>query len=137
MKLPIMAILNWIKANKILAFVLIAAVTYSIVKIFEAKSKAVQQDCTVWQEQNKQCNEQNAKLIGAFIDIKKELSVVKPTAYYWNEKGYFEFASLKDTVPTQRQKEKAAVQKVMTKIDSILWKWKQDSINRTKQKSKT
>lgn len=104
--------------------------------ILFSKTKVKKEDCTAWQKQVQEVTEQNRQLIGAFIDIKKELAVVKPTAYYWQPETGFEFSGFRDTLPpTQRQKEKAAVQKVMSKIDSILWKWKQDSIN--KQKSKT
>lgn len=117
---------NW--TSRIFTLVLILLGTYSASTIFKAKSK--NEDCTAWQEQTKQCNEENRQLIGAFIEIKKELSVVKPVAYYWNKEKGFETASFRDTVPSQRTKEKQAVQKVMNKIDSILLKWKQDSINK-------
>jgi len=115
---------NW--TSRVFSLVFILLGTYSVSTIF--KAKAVKEDCTAWQEQVKEVTEQNRQLIGAFIEIKKELSVVKPVAYYWNKESGFEFASVKDTVPSQRTKEKQAVQKVMNKIDSILRRF--DSINK-------
>ena len=41
-------ILNWIKGNPVLAFLLIAAFTYSLVRIFEAKKSC--QDCSPYEK---------------------------------------------------------------------------------------
>lgn len=43
-------ILNWIKTNKILAFVLIGAITFSLTQIFKAKAKSNCEDCTPYQK---------------------------------------------------------------------------------------
>lgn len=131
-------LINSAKDWKVWVRITIFVIVFFAGAILYSKTKVKKDDCDSCNAQLKEVNEQNRQMIGAFIEIQKELSVVKPTAYYWQPETGFEFSGFRDTLPpTQRQKEKAAVQKVMSKIDSILWKWKQDSINRTQQKSKT
>lgn len=116
-------ILNWIKGNVILSFVLIGCITFSATQIFKAKAKANCEDCTPFKQQNKE-------LISALIDIKKDLQASITTSYQLQPELIM-FASLDTTRPQQQQ---AQVRKVLNKIDSILYRVKQDSI---KQKSKT
>ena len=104
-------ILNWIKSNKILAFLLIGAVTYSLVRIFEAKS--VGKPCV-------ECEKQRGELIQALIDIRTELSPVNVTSFSGRPDAFI--YALYDTTKPKTQEQK--VQKVLSKIDSLLLKYK-------------
>lgn len=115
-----LSILNWIKTNKMLAFVLIAAITFSLTQIFKAKGKANCEDCTPFKQQNKE-------LISALIDIRKDLQGSVSTSY--NPNPLLNAAMILPVIDTT-----PVIKKVLSKIDSILFKVKQDSL---KQKSKS
>lgn len=124
----VLNILNWINRswpNRICTVALFGLLTFSLTKIFEAKS-GKKEDCTYYVEQNKQ-------LIDALIDIKKDLQA-GVTSYHLQPELIM-FASF-DTIPKRKRMNQyqQAQQRVIYKIDSILYRIKQDSV---KQKSKS
>ena len=130
MKLPIVAILNWIKDNKIMTVILIALLTFCGIKLFEAKAKVVKQDCTYYIEQNKQ-------LVNALIGIKKDLSEMQSTSFNFDfESDDIAFATAitasYDTIPRRRvsnqSQQQVRLKLIMYRIDTLLNRIKQDSI---------
>lgn len=132
----ITAILNKIleiaKDAKVWLRVLVFIIALFTGAIMFSKTKTKKEDCTYYIEQNKQ-------LVGALIDIKKELQPAEeqPISFMGVDASPFVFASFIDTTPTQRkqiqQKQQQQVQKVVGKIDSILFKIKvQEIVQKTK-----
>lgn len=98
---------NW--TSRIFSLVLIVSVSYSILRITEAKTDV--QGCV-------SCHSERNELIKALIDIRREL---EPTANLNVRASLITFASF-DTVRPQVQQQQ--VQRVKKKIDSLLLKYK-------------
>lgn len=114
-----MANQNW--TSRIFTLVLIASLTYGFTQVFKAKKNC--EDCTSFKEQNKE-------LINALIGIKKDLSAAVTTSYVGNEDGLM-YASYDTTPKRQSQfQQSQQIKRVMSKIDSILWKVHMDSLKR-------
>lgn len=93
--------------------------------ILFSKTKVKKEDCMA-------CNTERRELINALIGIKKDLGAALNTSYMEVQDGLI-WASY-DTIPkrTNQAQQAQQVRRVMSKIDSILWKLHIDSINRTK-----
>jgi hypothetical protein len=130
----VLNILQWVNrtwANRICTLILIGLLTYSLTRIFEAKTK---EDCTAYIEQVKYYSEQNNMLLSAFMEIKKELQPT--TTSFVNGSTDIIFAAVRDTVPKKQTQQKQVQQmqqvqqKVLNKIDAILMKIMTDSLKR-------
>jgi len=121
---------NWgSRIGATLMLIVIAAAIYFVYPVIRpAKKEVVKDDCTYYIEQNKQ-------LVNALIDIKKDLQASVTTSYNQLQPELIMFASF-DTVPKRKRMNQyqQAQQRVIYKIDSILYRIKQDSV---KQKSKS
>lgn len=97
--------------------------------ILFSKTKVRVEDCT-------DCNNQRRELIDALIDIKKDLSAAVNTSYNGGGNGII-FAQTATRRQTQAQqfKQSQQIRKVMSRIDSILIKYRMDSINKVKAKT--
>lgn len=104
--------------SRLFTLILIVALTYSATKIFAAKTNVKTCDS---------CEKQRNELIQALIDIRTELE--PKTVSYSSRPDAFIFA-MYDTTKPQQQEQK--VQKVLSKIDSLLMKYK---VPQQKQKS--
>lgn len=113
-------------SSRIFTLVLIALLTFSAINIFNARGRARCEDCTPYKEQNKQ-------LIGALIDIKKDLQTTVTTSFNGLHPELIMFANF-DSIPKRQnqQQQSQQIRKVMNKIDSILWKLHIDSLKKTK-----
>lgn len=103
-------ILNWIKTNKILAFVLIATITFSATQIFKAKGKANCEDCKPYKEMTSQ-------LLDA---LKKAPTSYEPMQTSYQYAVYFEGDTTKPMTQTQWNRYKdSLVIATQKKIDSL------------------
>lgn len=101
---------NW--ASRIFTLILIAALTYSAINIFAAKGKSLCEDCTFYKTQNKE-------LLGALIDIKKDLQSTMTTSFTGTDNGLM-FAAY-DSLPKRRMNnQQQQVQRTINKIDSLI-----------------
>jgi hypothetical protein len=75
------------------------------------------------------CESERGQLIQALIEIRTELDPVQPTSYI-DRPDAFIFAIYDTTRPEQMQQRK--VNRVLSKIDSILLKYRIDSIKKSK-----
>jgi len=126
----IAAILNKLliiaKDAKVWLRVLVLVVTLFAGAIIFSRTKVKKEDCTYYIEQNKQ-------LVNALIDIKRDLSVAVSTSFTGEETGLI-FAQ---NVPKQKSQyqQNQQIKKVMSKIDSVLLKYRLDSLKRIKSKT--
>jgi len=98
-------ILEIAKDVKIWFRVLVLVVTGFIGAILFSKTKVKKEDCSYYIKQNEQ-------LVQGLLDIKKDLSVTTTASY-------MTFASY-DTVKPKVKKQPQQVQKVLSKIDSLV-----------------
>lgn len=104
---------NW--TSRIFSIILIISVTYSIVRITEAKRGGKVCD---------ECEKQRTELIQALIDIKKELSPVAETSLKMPVSASVSFALFDTLKPVKKTQQQQQVQKVLNKIDSVLLKYR-------------
>ena len=109
---------------RVLIFVVVGTGCVVVGAIAFSKTRTRVQDCTYYIEQNKQ-------LVGALIEIRTDLQP-KATSFIGGGASII-FALYRDTIP--KPKMSAQVNKVLNKIDSILLKIKQDSLNFKNKKS--
>jgi hypothetical protein len=117
---------NW--GSRIGATLMLVVIAASLYFVYPVIRPAKKEDCTYYIEQNKQ-------LVNALIDIKKDLQASVTTSYNQLQPELIMFASF-DTVPKRKRMNQyqQVQQKVIYKIDSILYRIKQDSV---KLKSKS
>lgn len=115
----ILPILDWIKSNKVMSIILIGLLTYSTVRIFEAKKSC--EDCGFYKKQNND-------LIQALIGIKGDMQKMEAanTSYYPMDElpltvMYASYDSIPKKKQTQQQiKLSVSIKKEVSKIDSII-----------------
>jgi hypothetical protein len=121
-----MANANW--TNRIFTLILIAAVTFSLVKIFEAKNSGVIAGC---EEQVKPYAEQVKILSQTLEQVSKAVDALtsKPTTSLMSMAS-FSFAAFKDTTvrPMSQQQQRQELLLIKGKLDSA--KRKVDSLNK-------
>jgi len=110
-------ILNWIKSNKVLAFLLIGLLTGCSILFLREQGRAKCEDCMPFKKQNEQ-------LIGALIDIRKELTGTISAASYKDNGAEIFVMFAADTVPKKVRNQQQQVQKVIKKLDSIILKYR-------------
>lgn len=124
MKIPFLAILNWIKGNKLLSlFILLFGVASALLII---KAKATAADCTPYQEQ--------VRILSQTLEqVSKAVDALSQTSSHIQE-GDFNYAVYIDTTkrPLTQSQQQVILKNLRKKIDSA--KWKVDSINRSQQK---
>jgi hypothetical protein len=107
--------MNTTWSSRVFSLLVLAVVVFGYVRGNGSKK----QDCTYYIEQNKQ-------LVSALIEIKKDLQDGMTTSYNWDGGG-LSFASY-DSVPKRMNKQQIQMRITIRKIDSILYRIKQDSV---------